>query len=318
VVLALTLLIALFPASALAASDATHESLDRMQEVLTDRIADGRLNLDDVLPAIIVSTQPKYEESKEWFAVSAIQALQVALGEGSLRLCEACMVPRAFVEDGTLDYQSGTASLDEIAQLDEQTRGTAPAAKSAIWVDEHSAGVAVRIVDLRTGRVLLAQNLDPQLIEYTNSQRQYSLSEELARRARGDSLTQTFVDFAIYPGQHLSMDWTDQWGKKNDKLSGVTISFFDPIVGIGAAHYQHLQLGHVLVGGQLVVSLPTAMARALSDQNLSVLDPLVTAVGVVRVPFGRSNYGAVVMGSTNGELGVGISLMNITFLPVLL
>ena len=48
-----------------------------------------------------------------------------------------------------------------------------------------------------------------------------------------------------------------------------------------------------------------------------VLDPLVTVVGVARVPFGRSNYGGVVTVSTNGQVGIGISLLNISLLPVI-
>ena len=40
-------------------------------------------------------------------------------------------------------------------------------------------------------------------------------------------------------------------------------------------------------------------------------------MGVLRVPFGRSNYGALATVSTNGAFGFGLSLMNIHFLPVL-
>ena len=37
----------------------------------------------------------------------------------------------------------------------------------------------------------------------------------------------------------------------------------------------------------------------------------------MRIPFGRSNYGALLTASTNGQVGFGISLMNISLLPVL-
>jgi len=43
----------------------------------------------------------------------------------------------------------------------------------------------------------------------------------------------------------------------------------------------------------------------------------LTGVAVVRVPFGRSNYGALLSASTNGQVGLGISLLNISLLPVI-
>ncbi len=296
----------------------TTDALDRLEEVLQLRVEDGRLHPDDVLPTILVSTQPHFEGSQGWFAIRAIEVVQKAFGNTGLRLCEACMAPRAFVEEGNLTYQTGPVGLDEIVRIDTQTRGESQPAKTAIWLDEHDGGVSIRIVELRTGRVLFAQNVDPMLIEYGNTQRMYSLSAELERRARGDSLTQGFFDAAIYPGQHLSMDWTDQWGKTNANLSGVSISILDPIVGIGACHYRRVELGNILIGGKALVSIPTALARSFGDSNIDVFDPMLTLAGVARVPFGRSNYGAVVTVSTNGQVGIGISLMNISLLPVLL
>ena len=213
-------------------------------------------------------------------------------------------------------YQTGPISLDEIVRLDDLSRGTAPAARSAVWIDEHRGGVAVRIVDLRTGRVLYAQNIDPDLIEVSNTERIYRLSEELERRARGDAITQAFVDVAIYPGQHISLDWTEQWGKSNAQMSGITISLFDPVLGLGACHYRAVDFFDILVGGKLIVSIPTALVASFGDVG-NVVDPRLTAVGIVRVPFGRSNYGGVLSVSTNGQLGLGISLMNISLLPVL-
>lgn len=271
------------------------------------------------MPAVLVSTRPRTVESEAWFATEAIGVLSRSFGSSGLRLCEACMAPRTFVEDGRITYQTGPVGLDEVVRLDDQSRGDTPPARSAIWLDEHRGGVSVRIVDLRTGHVLFAQNVDPFLTEFDNSERLYTLSEELERRARGDGLTQSFVDFAVFPNPHISMDFADQWGKRNGNLSGVTLSLVDPIVGIGIVHYGRLPFLNTLIGAQGVVSLPTAIAEALGgDVDQGLIDPLLTAVGVLRVPFGRSNYGAVLTVSTNGAFGMGISLMNIRVLPVLL
>ncbi len=313
--LAITVLL-LLAGVAHADTDTTRYSLDRLEEILELRIEDGHLSPQDVMPALLVSAQPRYEASQDWYATRVIQVLEGAFGSSGLRLCEACMAPRTFVDGGSLSYQAGPVGLAEVQRLDEQSRGTAQPARSAIWVDEHRGGVAIRIVDLSNARVLFAQNIDPNLVENKNTRRMYTLSEELERRARGDSLTQAFVDLALYPGQHISIDWTEQWGLTNQNLSGVTLSVLDPVVGIGASHYRCIDFVNVLVGGKLLLSLPTAVARSVGDTG-DVIDPLVTAVAVVRVPFGRSNYGVVASLSTNGQFGLGVSLMNISLLPVL-
>ncbi|MBN2801255.1 MAG: hypothetical protein JXX28_19095 [Deltaproteobacteria bacterium] len=310
-------LLSLWPVSAAAGPEDTRDALDRLEELLELRIEDGRLSREDLLPAILVSTQARYEASQGWFPTQAIAVLQRGLGSGSLRLCEACMAPRAYVERGQLVYDAGPARLDEVVRLDELLRGDSQPARAAIWIDEVRGGVSVRIVDLRNGAVLFAQNVDPTLVELTNTHRVYSLSEELERRARGDSLTQAFFDVVAYPGQHVSLDWTDQWGRSNENLTGLSVSLFDPVVGVGACHYHRVEYADILVGGKALMSVPTAVARAFVDSDVDVIDPIVTGVGVVRVPLGRSNYGAVFSASTNGQVGVGISMMNTTLLPVL-
>ncbi len=308
----------LLPLSALAGTDTTRDALERLEEVLELRIEDGRLDPEQVLPAILVSTDPRYEASVDWFSVRSVEVLEGAFGTGTLRLCEACMAPRAFVENGYLAYQTGPVALDEVVRLDEQSRGKSRPARSGIWINETQGGVAVRIVDLSNGRILFAQNIDPYLVENDNTQRMYSLSEELERRARGDSLTQAFADFVVYPGQHISFDWTDQWGPANGQMSGFSISLFDPVVGLGAVHYSVIEFFNIQVGAKLLMSLPTALVRAVSEADFELIDPIMTGVGIVRVPFGRSNYGAVVSISSNGQAGIGLSLMNISLLPVIL
>lgn len=305
---------AMLVSAAYAGEGTTREALDRLDEILHMRVSEGVLSPDDVLPAILVSAQPRYEASAPWFSTRAIEVVQDALGTSGLRLCEACMAPRVWVENGALAYQTGPVGLDEIARLDDTIRGDAPAARSAIWIDEVRGGLSVRIVDLRTGRVLLAQNIDPSFVEKKNTQRMETLSEELERRARGDSLMQGFADFALYPGQHISLEWTDQWGPSNANFTGVTLSILDPLLGLGASEYRRIPILNSLLGVQLLVSLPTALSQSIGGAD--VIDPLLTGVAVVRVPFGRSNFGACATLSTNGTVGLGITLMNIHFLPL--
>jgi len=313
----LVIVLLLLPAASAAGPATTRAALDRLEEVLELRIDDGLISPDDVMPTLLVSALPRYEDSADWYVTGVIEVLERAFGSSGLRLCEACMVPRAFVEDGYMLYQTGPIGLDEVARLDEISRGDAEPARSAIWVDEHRGGISVRIIDLRTARVIFAQNIDPELVENANSQRIYTLSEELERRARGDSITQAFVDMAVYPGQHISLDWTEHWGARNQLLSGFTVSLFDPIVGIGACHYRAIDFFDIMVGGKVIISGPTVLVNNVGEDGGEIFDPLLTAVGVARVPFGQSNYGAVASFSTNGQFGIGISLLNISLLPVI-
>ena len=313
------LLLAWFTAHAHAAPAASIGALSRVQDLLTTRLRDGRIARDEVLPAIVVSTRPEYAETAEWYPTEALSTLIDVFGEGGLRVCEACMAPRTSAADGSLTWQAGPVSLSDVAHLDAQHRGKGMAARTAVWLDETPAGVSVRIVDLRTSTAVFAQNIDPEMVEETRSQRRYRESDELDRRARGVGLTHTFVDLAAYPKMHVAVEFTDQWGKRNNNLTGISISAAAPLVGIGVVHYRSLPAGNILVGAKLLVSAPNAIIRRFevdaADFGLEEMDPLFTGVGVVRVPFGRSNYAALFTASTTGAVGIGMTLLNLRLIP---
>jgi hypothetical protein len=298
----------------------TRDALDRLDELLEARLDEGRLSREDLAPALVVRVEPRYADSEGWFAAATLEVLEAALGPGTLRLCEACMAPRTRVRPGVLDYRAGPTDLDEVVRLDAELRGDAAPASTAIFVEEHARGVAIRIVELSTGNLLWARNVDPDLDEDRRSERVYTRAEELERRARGGTLTHGFFDAALFPQQHLALEWADQWGPRNQFLSGVTLSVLDPAVGLGVNGYVVTPLADTLVGGKLLASLPTALVRALGDAgggDLDIIDPLVTGIFVVKVPLGRSNYGALMTLSTNGRIAFGISLMNTSLGPLL-
>lgn len=314
----LALLALLLPAAAFAQRATTQDALSRMQETLALRMGDGVLSPKDLTPALVVSVAPAYEETRAWYPAAALNALVRVFGAAGLRSCEACMSPRLYVEQGRMEQDLTSLTVPEIVRLDEQTRGTAAPARSAIWLDETPQGVALRIVDLRNSRIVFAQNFDPRLYELTRTHREFTLTEELERRARGDSLTHTFVDAAVYPGQHFSLDFVEQWGDSNHNLSGLTLSLWDPVMGVGAAYYRVVpQALNITVGGQVILSVPTALVSGVNGQVTNVIDPLLTGVFVARLPIADSNYGLLFTASTQGRIGFGISLMNVSLLPVL-
>ncbi|QRO00834.1 hypothetical protein JRI60_18265 [Archangium violaceum] len=314
----LALLAVLLPTVALAQRDTSREALARVEETLTLRLEQGGIALKDVTPAIVVSVSPAFEESRAWYPTAALQTLVRVFGSAALRSCEACMASRLFVEEGRLEQFTTTLGTEEIIRLDENARGKAPPARVAIWLDETLEGVSLRIINLHNSRIVFVQNFDPGLTELARTRRNFTLTEELERRARGDSLTHTFLDVTMYPGQHISLDFAEQWGDTNANLAGLSLSAYDPLIGVGGAYYRVIPNAlNIMVGAKVLLSVPTAIASGIGGQTTEIIDPLLTAVFVVRLPIASSNYGVTFTASTNGRIGFGISLMNITALPFL-
>lgn len=312
------LITALLPTVAFAQRETTRDALARLEETLAMRLEDGGFAQKDVLPAIVVSVNPAFDESRAWYPSAALAALVRVFGSAGLRSCEACMAPRLYVEEGRLEQNTTNLAPSEIVRLDENNRGTAPPARTAIWLDETIEGVSLRVIDLHNSRIVLAENFDPALTAMTRTKRNFSLTRELERRARGEALTHTFMDVTLYPGQHFSLDWTEQWGDTNANLSGVTLSLFDPVIGVGGAYYRVVPRAlNIMVGGKVLLSAPTALISSVTGEVNNVIDPLLTGVFVVRLPIATSNYGITFTASTNGRIGLGFSLMNTSTLPII-
>ncbi|MBN1205370.1 MAG: hypothetical protein JXB05_10645 [Myxococcaceae bacterium] len=304
--------------AALAQREASREAFSRLDETLTLRLEDGGLEVRELLPAIVVSVNPAFEETRSWYPTEALATLVRVFGAAGLRSCEACMAPRTYVQEGLLEQVTTNLGAAEITRLDETSRGTSAPARTAIWLDETTEGVSLRIIDLHNSRILLAENFDAAMSGSARTRRNLSLMRELDRRARGESITHAFFDVTVYPGQHISLDWVEQWGDTNANLSGFSLSLFDPVLGVGGAYYRAIPSAlNITVGAKVLMSLPTGLVRGISGESVDVLDPLLTGVFMVRVPIARSNYGITFSASTNGRLGVGFSLMNVSLLPFL-
>lgn len=314
----LALLIAVLPASALAQQQSAQDALARLEESFALRVEEHGWSAKDLVPAIVVSVQPAFEETRAWYPSAALATLSRVFGASALRSCEACMAPRLHVEEGRLEQVTGTLGTAEILRLDESSRGSAAPARCAVWLDETSQGVSLRVVDLRNSAIVLAENFDAEGSEPARTQLNFKRARELERRTRGDSITHTFIDAVLYPGQHISLDWTEQWGETNANLSGLSVSFIDPILGIGGSYYRVIPSAwNLTVGAQVLVSLPTAIVRSVSSSSADKLENLLTGALLVRVPIASTNYGVTLSVSTNGKFGIGISLMNFSLLPFL-
>ena len=279
--------------------------------------------MDELQPLLVVETLSNYEESQGWLEGRVTQILSRVLGSNNLRACIACRQPRVLSEYGRLEHRSGTVGVAELRDLDARLRGIAMPAKAGLWLSEHARGVSLRIVSLDTGRVLLAENVDATRSERAQTAMRIETVRELDRRNRGDGITHAFVDIGLYPNQHISADWVEQWGESNRQLSGLSISLFDPVLGIGAAHFWVMPFANSLVGAKLLMSFPTATAEYASSiaedgaDSPELIDPLLNLIAVFRMPIARSNYSITVTASTNGRIALGLSTLNTSLIPVL-
>lgn len=302
----------------------TRAALDRVKETFALRVERGGGARSAFAPVLAVSVAPAFEETRATYPAEALAVLLEVFGPSNVRLCEACFSPRVEASPGHLEQTAGLLSIDDAVRLDERLRGAEPAARTAVWLDETPSGVALRFVELATSRVLYAENVDAALSARHRTAASFALAHELDRRTRGESLTHAFVDVIVYPGQHLALDWLEQWGDDNANLSGVSVSAFDPVAGIGAAYFRVIPHAfNVMLGAKVLMSLPTAIINGIQSSqggdvtSTSLFDPLLTGVLMARFPIGRSNYALAASVSTNGRVGVGLSLVNFSILPFL-
>ena len=82
---------------------------------------------------------------------------------------------------------------------------------------------------------------------------------------QGEVRPQAFVDVAVYPGQHLSVDIDDQFGQTNANLAGVTLSLFDPVIGIGGNYHRVTQLYNISATFSISYSLIQSDTNAIAN-----------------------------------------------------
>lgn len=315
-------------ASPVLAQRATTEGgLARAREAIAEAQRDGGVPGDVVV--LLVSARPAFTETKASFPAAATAVVVEAFGARQVRACDACMNPRLVQGESSLLYETGEAGLQTLLALDAGARGSAPAARLALWLDETPAGVALRIVDLADGAVLLSRHLEPGLDTRQRSARHVSVTEDIERRLRGDSLTHVHWNLGLYPGQHLGLELLDQFGPQRQDMAGLSLTLINPVAGIGGA-YQRVfpEAWNVTVGAKVIIGIPGLVIQTLNDQTganadfTNFIGGPVTAMASAQLPIFDTNYAVFAFAGLHlprfsPSVGVGISLLNVHVLPIL-
>ena len=116
----------------------TQGALSRLEETLALREEEGMFARNELKPMLVVSVMPAFEETRTWYPNAALASLAHAFGASSLRSCEACMAPRVYADERHLEQNIGALTVADIVRIDDAGRGTAPPARTAIWLDRKS------------------------------------------------------------------------------------------------------------------------------------------------------------------------------------
>ena len=301
----------------------TREALSRVEELIQIKLEDGSLDGKALTPLLVVSAEPHYQLSKAGYGSTVLALLSRIFYTNLVRVCVACNRPSVDARAARLETRSGLLSLDEVRAEDARIRGEAAPAKAAIWVDETpEGGVSLRIVSLADGRVLAADLVTSDLAWSEKSRKNFSIARDLQRRGRGESLTHAFLDLGLFPSQHIAIDWMEQWGESNRNLSGLSLSIFTPVFGLGPTYARVFpNLFNTLIGGKALLSIPTALVRNITNGSSGdLIDPLLSGIAYARVPIPllSGNYSGFLFAQIpQGSIGIGLSANNMSLLPLL-
>ena len=141
------------------------------------------------------------------------------------------------------------------------------------------------------------------------------LAREADRRIRGESLSYVFFDFGFYPDAAVRLRWLEQWGSRNQFISGITLAGLSPNGALGATllymYPQNRKINLSVTAYYLLSGLGT---QAGSNPDLS---KVLVGEAMVQYAYG-SSYGFFVSSNSTGSTSIGITMYNIILFPFLL
>jgi hypothetical protein len=300
--------------SALGIFSQSDADLKRAEDLLRSQLLSRTGLLDKILPTMLAPPRHHWIESRDDFAEESTAMLKrVFTRPNGIILCSDCDAWRLYVETGRdLKIHNGPLSLGELGKVKQNP--AYEVAKSLTTIRETPSGVEIRIMDLTDGR-LLVQIMADSTEKLTDVKRAGFYGIERERRLRGESLNYAFINLGLYPNPVVQLEFLEQWGERNEHLSGVGLSLVGPLVALGGVyHYPVPSVPKFNVAG--AIYLPLANALSSLSQNNSSGNPLVLQ-GMAQYGLGDS-YAVFASISTEGNFSLGFTLFNPLFLPFLL
>ncbi|MCX6127111.1 MAG: hypothetical protein NTV34_20500 [Proteobacteria bacterium] len=265
-----------------------------------------------VSPLLVTPPQHLWEESRSDFSSSSVAILKkVFSDQGQLIFCEECGSERLHIgKDHTISLSHGDMSQSELSAIANDPRFQG--AKAIAFLRETASGVELRIVRLDSAEIVI-QHLADSRVNLDNAKARLGLTDEVERRKRGESLAYTFIDLGLYPNPMIHVSFFEQWGSRNQHLTGVVFSLLNPNFAIGGSYrYMLPQLRRCTISGTIFYPLQNAVAN--SDGGS--LSSFAFSAGV-QYAF-SSTFGLFAEGSTGGSISAGLSFFNPIFFPFML
>ena len=312
--LLLTVGLVAWPRSAQALLAQTASDLDKLQDTLTHRLETEPGLRARVTPMLLATPIHHWVESRDDFQAAAIRTIKAALpGTNDVIMCADCDTWRLDVRPGQgLVIDNGELSLAELGRLSKDPRYGG--ARSLALVRETPAGVECEIIALADGRILFSTIADS-TARLTDIEPYLHFDAERDRRLRGEALSYVFVNLGLYPHGLAQLEYVEQWGDRNQHITGVGLSLYNPTLSLGIVYHYMLPWSrrfHVSAAAYLPLQNAAESVTGKGDASTTFV-----AQAMAQYAFANS-YAVFASISTEGNLSVGLNFYNPLFLPFLL
>ena len=290
----------------------TTDDIHVLEDALQTKIDNDPEFKATVSPMLVAQPRHLWEESRTDFA-PAIWTILKRLWPtaGDLIQCPDCNMQRLHAgRNQTITLGSGELSMADLLALtnDPRYKGV----KSVVFTTVTASGVEIKMIRIQDGAIIY-QFLADGRMTLDDAKPRLGLVKEYERRARGESLAYVFIDLGVYPTGLFHISFLEQWGSRNQHITGLTISLVNPIAALGV-NYRYLLPFYrkASVSGQIFVPLESALNNKTSN-----LSDRYAANIAVHCAF-SSTFGMFVGAGSSGGFTIGLSMYNPLWFPFML
>ena len=306
--LALAAVLSVCSAPSHALLEQTQRDFDQIRDILRENLENNEELRARVSPTLLATPVHHWFESRQDFAPQATALLKSILnGPNEVIACGDCNLWRLHVATGErLHIQNGDISLSELTAVRSQQKYAQ--AKSLTFIKETPQGIELKVVELDDGRVLISALADGNS-DLDTQKPWLRHTKEKARRLRGEGLTYGFLNLGIWPKPLVQIEFIEQWGDRNQHLSGLGLSLIGPELALGGVYHYLLETNKKLhYSGALYLPL----ARTLNQDNGNNPSTLLVLQAMAQYNLSKSHAVGISL-STEGVFSIGFVFQDIIF-----